>query len=690
LACVLHAEDVAPPLRTVRAIRELSAAQADQALPAELSGVVLGLAEPEGVSFVLQDATDSLYMVGPPAFVSTLAPGDEVIVQGRTDAGGFAPILRIEEGRKTGARPVPAPRAISSDELFTQGLDAQWIAVTGIVRNVRLEEVPRGPGVQAHAAGPALGERMIMTLAVGERLVPVQLSDRVDPARYVDAEVEIQGLCFNQHNAARQFLNPLILIPRGVGLRVLRPPPAELFGGPAISASTLFQFAPGGLALHRVHVVGVALHQKPGVGLWLRDGDRGLFVESELRAPARPGDRIEVEGFPARGAFSPILIDSVYRTTDAGPEPAPVRLTDRSSAVRHDGDLVALSGVLLGERGSDAALVLRLDWLGAEVEVLIDPPAEEMAAPWRAPGALLSITGICLAASEHGTPLSGLAVPDKFRVLARRPADIALVRAAPWWTGRRLTGLLAVVVAALAAVLAAVFVASRRKLARERALRTLKASEYAARLAERSRMARDIHDSVAQGLGAISLQLQLAGRDCLAEPQAHHLALAQQLVRTSLAEVRGFIRDLRTQVQKDVDLAPALEEQLRHAVDGAAIRPVFTVAGELPKLSLPVETQVLRITQEAMTNAICHAQATTLSLQLRCTKSALILTVTDDGRGFDHAVDWAPHGHFGLLGMKERANLIGATLEIETSPGAGAQVRLTVPATASADEIHRT
>jgi signal transduction histidine kinase len=243
--------------------------------------------------------------------------------------------------------------------------------------------------------------------------------------------------------------------------------------------------------------------------------------------------------------------------------------------------------------------------------------------------------------------------------------------------------LLASISAVLVAILAAVSIASRRKIAKERALRALEVSEYSARLAERSGMARDLHDSVAQGLGAISLQLELAGNGLASNKDtlAYHLSVAQQLVRTSMVEVRSFIRNLRTQTQQDVELASALEELLRNAVEGAAIAPEFRVEGTVRKLSPSVEAQVIRIIQEAVLNAVRHSRASRLTVRIQHSATALTVSVADDGRGFDRTEDWGSRGHFGLLGMNERAALIGATLRIETAAGAGTRITLTVPRT---------
>jgi signal transduction histidine kinase len=674
-------------LRTARAVRELSAEEANRPHRAEIAGVVLGLAEPYGASLVVQDATDPIYVTGPADAIGGLVPGDMVEVRGATDAGGFAPYVRADEVRKTGTTAVPEPERISPEELFTQRLDAHWVSVTGVVRSVRdlrADEIPQGPDPKNLPNRPARGasapeRRMKMVLAMNDRLVPVQLYGRWDPAQLVDAEVEVHALCFNQHNTERQFLSPLLLIPRSVELRMLQPPPADPFAGPAVLSHSLFGFNRTGLAQHRVKVDGVVLHQVVGLGLWMRDDHTGLFVRSSQGDLLRIGDRVQTIGFPERGTLSPVLADAVFRRIADGPAPAPTPIADRATAARHNGDLVAIEGVLAGQKETDEGLVLRVDWQGTEVPAIYRRQDGDAAAlPALEPGSVLSVAGICVFSSADQAPLSGVLVPQKFSLLLRHAADVAVLRPAPWWTGRRLAALLVGAVVALAAILVAVFVVSRRKLARERARRAAAIAEYRARLAERSGMARELHDVVAQGLGAIALQLELAAnRD--AAHAGQHLGLALQLVRTSMVEVRSFIRNLRTETQQDVELASALEDLLRTATEGTSIEPRFRADGAAYPLPSGIEVQIIRIAQEAVSNAVQHSGASAISLTVHYSPTELLATVSDTGGGFDPTVDWAERMHFGLLGMKERAELISSTLTIDAATGGGTRVILRVP-----------
>lgn len=685
IATALGGQETGRVLRSAREVRELSAEEAGRGGVAEFSGIVLGLAEPEGAALILQDATDSLYVIGASGIATGFSPGDVVFVRGRTDPGSFAPILRVQEVRKTGVAPLPEPERVTSDELFSAGLDARWIVVTGVVRDVRAVDASKAGHLAQPPTSPDTDpvtreRRMNLTLAIGERLLTVEFYGSSNATQLVDAEVEIRGICLNQHNFERQFLNPVLCVPEGVKISVLWRPPHTPFERPAISSGALYQFRREGISPHRVRVDGSVLHHEAGVGLWIRDGERGVFVQSEQTTPLEPGDQVHIAGFPARGPFSPILANAIYRRIDKGSAPSPVPLTRPADAIGQYGDLVVIQAVFEGLEPGAEGVRLRLNWAGIEVMAVGSKAAGALSDKKFEAGSLLSVTGLVMAQSREAPLHTGRLLPDTYNIVLRSAADVAVIRAAPWWTARRLALLFGMVAAALAALLAIVTIASRRRLGRERALRALQVSEYKARLADRNRMARELHDTIAQGLSAISLQLQLSNvPSATREKMTEHVAAAHKLVRTALSEVRSFIRNLRTQTQQDVPLATALKEMVQHAVNGSPIQAVFDLEGPVYRLSPEVEAQIIRITQEAVINAVRHSGAAVISVRLRHTPDNLTVLVEDDGRGFDTMIDWSRSGHWGLLGMKERASLINAKLSVSKSTPRGTRLHLWVP-----------
>ena len=211
--------------------------------------------------------------------------------------------------------------------------------------------------------------------------------------------------------------------------------------------------------------------------------------------------------------------------------------------------------------------------------------------------------------------------------------------------------------------------------------------EFRAVLGERSRIAREIHDTLAQGYVGISVQLEvLAGllRSGKTEAAAKHLDQTREQVREGLADARQSIWALRTQDAGEVTL-PVRLRRVVEAADGNGLRARFSTFGAYRPLPAATETELMRVAQEAIHNVKKHAGAMELSVQLEYGPDTIALEVRDDGRGgaLNNASDrerGASPGHFGLTGMRERAQAIGGTLEVSSAPGEGTAVRLCAPA----------
>ena len=201
-------------------------------------------------------------------------------------------------------------------------------------------------------------------------------------------------------------------------------------------------------------------------------------------------------------------------------------------------------------------------------------------------------------------------------------------------------------------------------------------------LEERARLAREIHDTLAQGFVGISSQLDavaisLNGRVDLARK---HLELARKMARHSLTEARRSMMDLRSSALEGQGLAAALSNAARQWTAGSAVKVELEVAGAQRELPEEMEQHLLRIAQEAVTNAVKHSHARGVRIRLELEPRRLSLLVSDDGQGFDPVEAFSEGGgHFGLLGMRERAERLGGVLELASEPGHGTRVIVTVP-----------
>ncbi len=204
-------------------------------------------------------------------------------------------------------------------------------------------------------------------------------------------------------------------------------------------------------------------------------------------------------------------------------------------------------------------------------------------------------------------------------------------------------------------------------------------SQYQAVLAERNRIAREIHDTLAQGYVGISVQLEVASRllQSSKEAAAQQLENTKEYVRSSLAEARSSIWNLRSPGAESETLPARLAAAVKSRQQSNGNTPTlrFDVHGTFRPIEPRVEDELLKIAQEAIANAMRHAGASAIAVVLSYDTDWLKLTVTDDGKGFEPATIGA--GHYGLQGMHERAAAIDARLAIDSKPGTGTTVELT-------------
>ncbi len=196
-------------------------------------------------------------------------------------------------------------------------------------------------------------------------------------------------------------------------------------------------------------------------------------------------------------------------------------------------------------------------------------------------------------------------------------------------------------------------------------------------LGERRRLSRELHDTLEQGLAGIALQVDSARQHLGRRPQAVERCLdaALRMVEYSREETRRTVNQLRSQALERGDIARAVEEVASELASGQNPAVAVFVQGAPRRLSVAAEHHLFRIAQEALTNAVRHAQAKQVAVSLVFTEETVELTVSDDGRGLPP--EGASRGfHFGLSGMRERARALGTRLEVESAPGLGATIRV--------------
>ncbi|HET7551563.1 MAG TPA: sensor histidine kinase [Gemmatimonadaceae bacterium] len=205
---------------------------------------------------------------------------------------------------------------------------------------------------------------------------------------------------------------------------------------------------------------------------------------------------------------------------------------------------------------------------------------------------------------------------------------------------------------------------------------------------ERSRIARELHDSTAQSLTAIVLQLSAAARDARVPEIAARLSEVKEMAGMALEEVRTLSHRVHPRVLDDLGLVAAVRWLARQARDSSDVDITVDALGETDRIPAQVASVLYRVAQEALTNAVRHAAPTTVAIVVRADANTATLEVSDDGRGFDIAEAEARRPGMGLFSMRERVSLVDGQLDLTSLPGSGTRVVARIPLTAGRPFYH--
>jgi hypothetical protein len=410
------ADATGQPLTTAAAVRALSAADAEKHLPVKLRGVVTFYDDGLFSRFV-QDDTAGIYLQV--TNVLTLQPGQIIELEGVTGAGEFAPVVLPASVKVVGNGTIPAAKPVSVPELLGGADDSQLVEISGTVRAVNFEKSTGNYYLDVVAGG----ERF--TVVAKEAPLP-QLND------LLDATVRVRGVCATLFNRQRQLFGVRLLVPNADGLAVEKTAAADPFAVATQPVDSLLRFTPEGVTAHRVKVAGTVTYFEPGRAVFIQDGKLGLQCETTLRDEVKPGDQVEVVGWPAKGEYTPVLEDAIYRKAGSGAEPKPdaVDLNEILTGV-HDCRLVQLSAKVLErvDRGVNQFLLLSAGDFVFQAYLPADTGAERFG---NLPnGSEISVTGICLIQRGNNWQAGKDWRAKSFRLLLRSPADVQIISAAP-------------------------------------------------------------------------------------------------------------------------------------------------------------------------------------------------------------------------------------------------------------------
>jgi signal transduction histidine kinase len=276
-------------------------------------------------------------------------------------------------------------------------------------------------------------------------------------------------------------------------------------------------------------------------------------------------------------------------------------------------------------------------------------------------------------------------VPESFRLLLRSPEDVTIARAPSWWNLRHTLWVLGITAFILLGMIGWNLLLKRR--VREQMDIIRQKLRRGAVLEERNLIARELHDTLEQELAGITMQLDLAS-DCfqhVPDVSQRALEMARKMSRHSMVAARRSVWDLRCHWLEHGDLVSAMTQAIAPMLGEANTN--VQVKGQPIRLAAQTEMNLLRIGQEAVANAVKHAHAQNIFIQLEYLTDKVRLRVTDDGRGFSiDEASLAGNGHFGLVDIQERAQSMGSTLRVQSSPGTGTQIEVEVPL--KSEQVH--
>lgn len=634
-----------------------------------------------GIWIDAQSTPQSGLWRGDEAVLQSIRPGLKIEVEGLASRGGYMPNILAATLRIVGEGPEPEPLPLDPNRFFTGRDCCLRVTARGTIQGYRDD-----------------GIQWVLLVADGPQrftaLVPKQLLDS-PPDQLVDAQVSLVGVAVTHFNTRGEFLAPRLLIVHRDDITIKQPPPGSAFTVPLTPLAAIGHYRPRTDVESRIRTRGTATFSDPGQFLYVQEGSSGVRVQTESPERFAAGDQVEVSGFVEIRGRAAGIVEATVRRMATGPAPAPLAV-DPTTILRINADAsrtgqMAEPGDYQGCLVTFPAEVVDLQRSGMGGVVLLATGETSLTAVAKPdvferlrsiePGSLVQAKGIIqFAASEDDDRLQ-MARPfvvGRLEVLLRSAGDIVVTRAPTWWKPHRLAALLAAV-AVVAAVASGWVVLLRRKVAQQLALIESKLQAEAA-TEERQRIAREFHDTLEQGLAAVSLRLDVAAYTAADEGSRHVLQQQRRLLSGLQTETRDFLWDLRDPVHVEGTLEESLALQLRNLEELSAIPLELTIHGHPTTPPRVAHYHLLRIVREAVNNCIKHAQATQIEVQVDARAESLEIIVRDDGTGFDVAARAQVEGHFGIRGMQERARQIGATCRIESGAEAGTCVGLSFPA----------
>ena len=645
-------------LETVMQVHSLSSDYAARRLPVKIRGVVTAIGQPLDHWMAIQDETRGSFVRL--TFVTNCIPnvGESWSVAGHTEPGDFAPIIIADHATLLGKGQLPEPAHPSWNQLVNGSMDVQWVELQGLVT-----------GVQSNSLSLLLPE--------GRQEIRMPEWGESELKAFDKAVVRIRGALFAAWNAETHEVRVGNITMRNASITVDKPAPDDPFDAPEKTPRGLFRFDAKATPFQRVRVRGQVTYVD-SKRVFLQQAV-GMQIHPVAPVNLRVGDIVEAVGWPEISGASPQMREALVRKTGDGLLPEAPLVSDSELADEHLASTrIRVEGNLAGQRVEEASLVLQIQ---TRTHLFVARVANAGSLRSLRMGSQLSLTGVYVSDAPGEASVSDT---PRFELLLNTPTDLVVVSEPSWWTLQRLLSVVGVLLITL--MLAAVWIALLRRRVAQRTLQLqheIRERERAERQhaleAERSRIARDLHDDLGSSLTEINV-LASTGQRPRAGDGSH-----PTLFKTIADKARGLVAALDVIVWA-VDpednslqsLADYLSGYTREYLANPSIACRFKIPVTLPDVQLDGEIrhELLMVVKETLNNIVRHAGATEVEFQLSVTADVLEIRIVDNGKGFDPNTE---AGGYGLRNRSARLTKIGGGCHIESRAGVGTTVRVQLP-----------
>ncbi|MEO0796778.1 MAG: sensor histidine kinase [Verrucomicrobiota bacterium] len=706
-AWLISASIDAEPLKSIGEIWNLDLIPTDEPRPVEFESQVVWVDEVKG-AFFIYDGDRGIYVYRERSYDPNIHPevGDIVAITGYAAPGGISPAIEEADFRVVGHEPLPEAKVYSGDLRESAMLDCEWMKLSGRLVSMRVFTNLEVILVEVVRNNYTLNIKLPYSQESVRRFQEIMLD-----------VVEVDVVAGSTYNTDRQLTGRIFFASSADDFVVVDSQAGE-FQNPDDYAIGEFM---GRSFDHRrvVRSEGVVT----AVGdreIYLQDGDSSVQVSVVYPSQFGVGNLVSVEGFVVPGPVSPGFLARKSKFISRANVPSPTRI-DASVDLpsRYNYDLVKVDAVIvdivqqipppswMAKAGKGIVLMCRAGDRLFEARL---PRGAEVADKLTV-GSTVELTGIChLIRNPDVQWTVGI---RGFWLQLRDIRDIKIIAPAPWWTAERAAWVVGGALG-LSALFFAWILLLHRTVERQTKLIGEKI-EQETLINERQRVARELHDNLDQGLTGAAVHLR-ASRKFLSsridkfvgsirgviessdglntsckeqlnqqlselatdkEKGLHELGTIQSMLTYCGRESRSYILELRGGLLEKMDLPAAVDEVTRPLVVPFGAELAISTHGSYRRLRQDVEWHLLMVVRESVANAMMHGQPKSVSVVMRFEGDGLQFSVSDDGQGFD-LKSALKSGRLGIQGMKERMNRLGGVLDIESEPGKGTEVIISV------------